>query len=185
MILSKEIDMIGDGRLREAARLCIKDRKEMLEIYPSSLGGKYHPPDERRSGGLVKHIKRMVYLLHEASPHFGLSQLEHDILIYCALTHDVSNIDISEVVDGEIVRDKKKYVKWHADMSSQIASTYLTKTSCTLGILDDIVLTIQGIIQSHMGAWYPGNRQPSTKLEIVFSLADFIVSRENVLVEVE
>ena len=95
MILDKEIDLIGDERLREAARKCINDREELLKIYPGSLGGRYHPPDERRAGGLIRHIRRVAHLVCEASPHFGLTQLDHDILVYCVLTHDISNIDVS------------------------------------------------------------------------------------------
>ncbi len=186
MILNKEIDLISDERLREAACKCIDDREELLKIYPGSLGGRYHPPDERRSGGLIRHIRRVAHLVHESSPHFGLTQLEHDILVYCALTHDISNVDISKVEDGEIIRDQKKYLAWHSNMSSQIASLYLThEITNTLDVLDDIVLTVQGIIQSHMGAWYPNSRQPNSQLEIIFSLVDFIASRSNVIIEVD
>lgn len=180
MILEKEICLIQNETLREKARGHIIHREEMLKIYPSSLGGKYHPPDERGPGGLIKHIKRMVHILHEASPHFGLSEDERDILIYCAVMHDLSNIDISEMVDGEIVRDRKMYGKWHGVYSSHIASDDLRGR-----ISIDTLFTIQGIIRSHTGAWLPNNRQPSSKLEIIFSMADFISTRENVMIEVD
>lgn len=183
MILEKEIELIDDERLGNAVFDIIKDREEMLKNYPASTGGKHHPPEERGPGGLVLHIRRMVNLLHEISKHLGLTDLEHDILIFCALTHDISNIDISKQGDdGRIQRDGKMYGLWHGCLSANISTKYLVKEGFLE--LDETVLIIQGIIRSHMGVWLPNNRQPSSKLEIIFSLVDFIDTRENVHVEV-
>lgn len=182
MILDKEITMIGDGQLRRAAVLCIREYEDLLELIPASTSGKYHPPDERGIGGLRLHIRRMAHILYKTAKHFGLSDKDRDILVFCSIVHDISNLSTAKLVKGELTRDHETWRKWHGNLSSQIATERLMEVGFASD--DPILLTIQGIIQSHMGAWSPNLRQPvNNKLEIIFSMADYVTTRENVLVE--
>lgn len=184
MLLEKEIDKyLYDPKLKTVTKKLIQEREELLKIYPGSIGGKYHPPDERGPGGLVKHIKRTVRLTAEAAKHFDLSTSDTDTLVFCAFVHDLSNIDISHQDEyGAIVRDKRKY-EWHAELSAQIAIDALVEEDETL-FGSEFALTIDGVIRSHMGCWYPGKREPRNNiLETIFSLIDFIATRDWVKVE--
>lgn len=183
MLLQDEIEMIKDSRLQKAVKYCISPRQELLKIYPASIGGTYHPPEERGPGGLVLHIRRMVYMLSNLANHLGLMEIERDILLTCAFLHDISNVDLSSVDNyGKVERNHKMYSAWHGNLSAQIATTYLRLAG--FEDTDEILLIIQGIIQSHMGHWYPGFRQPiNNNLELIFSVVDYIDTRENVHVE--
>ena len=186
MLLEKEISSMFDPRLKEIASKLINKREDLLKNYPGSIGGKFHPSDERGPGGLVKHIKRCFKLATEVGSHFGLSAQDISILHFCALTHDISNIDISrQNEDGSIERDKEKY-KSHAEISAQIVCEALLDSG-EFGPTDEILLTIDGIIRSHMGCWewYAGKRKPlNTMLETLFSAIDLISTREWVKVDV-
>ncbi len=182
MILVEELRMIGDLKLSTAAELCIREYEDLLELIPASTSGRYHPPDERGIGGLRLHIRRMAHVLYMTAKHFGLSDKDRDILIFCAIVHDISSLSTSKLVKGELTRDYETWSKWHGNLSSQIATEGLMEVG--LASDDPTLLTIQGIIQSHMGAWSPNLRQPvNNKLEIIFSMADYVTTRKNILVE--
>ena len=183
MILVEELRMIGDLKLSTAAELCVKEYEDLLSIMPASMGGKHHPPDERGIGGLRLHIGRVAHILYKTAEHFGLSNDDRDILIFCAIVHDISNLRTSKLVQGELKRDSETWSKWHGNLSSQIATERLLEVGFASD--DPTLLTIQGIVQSHMGAWSPNLRQPfNNSLEVIFSMADFVTTRENVLVKI-
>lgn len=183
MILNKEIKLISDSKLQRAARKLISNYSELLAIQPASTSGKYHPPDERGPGGLALHIRRMAHVLYKTAEHFGLTDKERDVLVFCALAHDISNLEIKDLTDRKMLSDSDYFRKWHGSLSSQIATEYLINVGYNNE--DETLLIIQGILQSHMGYWSPGFRQPvNNKLEIIFSMADYVTTRENVLIKI-
>jgi len=184
MLLEKEInENLVDPRLQAVAKKLIAEREDLLKIYPGSVGGRSHPPDERGPGGLVKHMRRAMKVSIEAAKHFDLSLSDTDILIFCSLVHDLSNIDISSVDEyGAIMRNREKY-KNHSELSAQIVMDALVEEDATV-LGSEFALTIDGVIRSHMGCWYPNRRSPKNNLlETIFSLIDLVVSRDWVRVD--
>lgn len=187
MILKREINLIKNPQLREAVKRCIKDRTRKLKIIPASKYGKYHPPDERGPGGLIKHIKRVVWFVKALKKAFGLSDEEHDCHLVAALLHDISNVDIVAFdEEGAIKVDWDKY-KIHPKLSAQIAVKYMHGKGIDLE--DPQLMKILDIIRSHMGPWYAEEEHncklPLSKLEILFYIADYIASRSSVKIDVE
>ena len=183
MYLENEISHIDDDNLRAAVQQCIEDRWDKMKILPASTSGKYHPPEERGPGGMVLHIRRMCNLAIQIDRHLGLTVYEKDLLIAGCILHDISNCDIVEIDEnGRVSKDDKKFKKYHALMSAQIAIDYLTRQGVDPG--SEMSLELHGMIASHMGHWYEGWRKPTTKMELVLTLLDFIDTRVNVHIEV-
>lgn len=184
MLLEKEIDLIKLPKVREAVRECITERIEVLRDLPASISGRYHPPEERGPGGMAIHLARLCRIIEDLWVHLGLTVGEHDLLITAALLHDISNVDLSSRTQyGTIVRDHKVYSQHHAEMSFAVAAEYFLKQEYELK--DPFMLDLQGIIGSHMGVWMKDSKKPTRKLEIIFSLLDFIDTRSYVHIDLE
>jgi hypothetical protein len=181
MVLQSEIRKISNPQLREAVKKCIEDRAKKLKLVPASTSGKYHPPDERGTGGLIRHIKKLVWLLEGLTKHFGVSDGDHDCLIASAFFHDIALVELVDFdSDGSIILDRKKYHE-HPKISSLIAVEYLTAEGINWD--SPLLIKIVDIISSHMGKWYPNCKSPFSSLEIMFSTADYFASRENVTIK--
>lgn len=182
MILDKEIDLIYRDTAREAVRECIKDRAEDIIYYPASISGKYHPPEERGPGGLVVHIARLCRIIEDLSKHLDFTCDERDMLVIAAILHDISNIDLSEKTEyGTITRDHKIYSEFHGELSAQITIEYFVKHG--FDPKSKYMLELHDIITSHMGYWIKNAKKPTRKLEIIFSMLDYIDTRTYVHIE--
>lgn len=187
MILKQEVSLIKNPQLREAVKKCIRDRARKLKLLPASTYGKYHPPDERGPGGLIRHIKRVVWFVKTLKKALELSDEEHDCHVVAALLHDISNVDISTIdEEGTIQRDRDKY-KIHPKLSAQIAMKYIHREG--IDFEDPRLIMILDIIRSHMGPWFANEKNnckpPRSKLEILFYTADYIASRSSVKIDIE
>jgi len=168
--LNKEVRSIRNPYLRRATEMALKDFMPRLRKLPSSL--RHHPKDERGPGGLILHIRRMVWGCHGIMKQFDLSETECDCLITAAVFHDIGVVN-AEKHDEKVI---------HADVSAGIFACYISK------IIDPYLLAreircVQNIIRTHGGRWYPFHERPAKKLQLLFSLLDYIVSRTNVLVD--
>lgn len=183
MYLEEEISHITNENLRAAAQECITDRWDKLKILPASTSGKYHPPEQRGPGGTILHIRRMCNLAVQVVEHLKLTDYEKDLLIAGCVLHDISNCDIIEIDDnGKVTRNVKMLREHHSLLSAQITMGYLAKHG--IEPTSELALELHGMISSHMGYWYAGWRKPTTKLELILTLLDFIDSRVNVHIEV-
>ena len=184
MILEKEINLIHSTKIRTAVKYCIAEREEALKDLPASISGRYHPPEERGPGGMVIHLARLCRIIEDLWVHLDLVSEEHDLLIATALLHDISNVDISKRTEyGTVVRDHELYSQFHAELGFATAAKYFVAQGYQLE--DPFMLQLQGIIGSHMGVWMKDAKKPTRKLEIIFSLLDFIDTRPYVHVELE
>jgi hypothetical protein len=179
-MLEAVTNLIKDEKLKASCVLFINDNKDMLKTLPSSVSGRYHPIDERGPGGLVLHIKRVGLMCHELKSQFNLSDDETDYLLVAAIFHDSSNVRAFEQTsEGKLVQRKTKAID-HELVSVELFRYYYENAA-------DMVpaMTISSIISSHTGYWRATNRQPtSSKLEMIFSTVDFILSRDRVQYDV-
>ena len=170
---------------------CYEDYKPRLTLLPASLGGNYHPPDEREVGGLIKHIERMCWFILKYAEEFKISDDDFDILMASAFFHDIGSVDITkvdlqvEIVDNKVIRkhvisrDQNLALK-HPLISADIAKQYLDREKVSQKIID----LICNIIKSHMAHWYPNLPLPQTELERIFAFCDYLMSREEMTCQI-
>lgn len=181
MILKHQIDLIKNKKLKSAVTKCISDREDMLKMLPASLTGKHHPPDERGPGGVVRHLKRVVWFVNNVADTLELDSWERDVLIASALLHDISCADESKVEeDGTISRCYKKPA--HPKVSASIAISYLLEEGYKPTA--DTVIAVHDLISSHSGKYEPECKRPRNHLEMILSIADYICTREETHIEV-
>jgi putative nucleotidyltransferase with HDIG domain len=174
---------ISDINMFRAAWKCFEDYRSKLEKLPSSLSGNFHPKDEDVPGGLIKHTEKICWLIKMYKEKNGLSNLSYDILMTCALFHDIGKADKVniklrlELQNGKLSRkylidiDKKDYEE-HPQNSADIAEKYLKAE----GVQQSIIDQIKGIIVCHMNP-FDNSPQPKTDLERLFSFFDYLSSR--------
>ena len=177
MILEKEIGLINDERIRNAVKNCIQKYESDLYNYPASIGGTYHPPEERGPGGLPLHIGRLVRIIHEnLKTHLGLTSSETDLITASAILHDIGNIPLSKRdAYGCWTRNHKVYSEWHGEYSWATALPYFEEQGFKQ--TDDLMLQLKAIIESHMGYWMPNAKKPTRKLELIFTMLDYVDTR--------
>jgi len=183
MILEKEISLIKDPKLREAVRKCIKDNEKKLKILPASTSGKYHPPDERGPGGLVRHIKKVVWFIDHLGREFALDQEDLDILLVAGVLHDIALVVLTEIdQDGRVILEGRRY-KDHPKISAQMTNKYLTDAG--FEPTSPTVIKILDLIRSHMSRWHPNCKQPYDRLEFFLCMADYFCSLEDVEIHID
>ena len=181
LILSEEIGLIKNKKLKTAVEKCIADREKMLKLLPATLSGKYHPPDERGPGGVVRHLRRMVWFVNKVADTLELPKWERDVLTAAALLHDISNVDASKVEEnGSISRCYRKPP--HPKISASIVTSYLFEAGFTP--TSDTVIAMHDLISSHSGKFEPECKRPYNVLEIILCIGDYITTREEVKIEV-
>lgn len=181
-LLEEEINLIGNNSLKKSLRTFIDKWESKLIHMPCSFSGKYHPPEERGSGGLVLHIKRMCKLANGLKTQLSIDDNSFDILIAAIILHDMSNLMIYEMNDeGKWIGNRELYKEWHEELSYAM---FIPHFAPDVPLTSDLPLRLQALIHSHTGGWTPQNKQPYRKLEIILSTLDYIDSREYVHVEV-
>jgi len=180
------VDLIKDPKLRKTVELMLYDWGYKLKFIPGSMTGVHHAKDERKMGGLSRHIEKVCWFVTKSSEAFKLSDEDKDILLVCAYFHDISKVRDTKVLEkltywGKKILRKVEVVREvndgdrHPFLSSSMAREYLTKAevdASTIGIITNIIIC-------HMNHWYhPRYPLPETQRERMFALADYIVSRE-------
>jgi hypothetical protein len=173
-VLQKELHLISSRHLRQAAQLMLDDYGKQLAAQPSSSTGKYHPSDERGRGGKLLHIRRVVWGAQAVAKQFSLSKIERDCMITAALFHDI----------GTVRTETGGQLSIHADISAGIFASFISKVIDPYLLWKEINL-VQRLIRTHGGIWYPFHQRPKSKLEILFSALDYIVSRLSVKIDPE
>lgn len=183
MILEREINLIKNENLRLAIEAFIEEWKDKIPQLPCTFSGRYHPPEQRGSGGLILHIQRMCRLATGIKTQLSLNDAEFDVLIAGIILHDMSNLIIySQNKDGKWEGDEDMFNEWHEELSFLLFIPFMEITDISL--TSPLALNLQALIHSHTGGWTPQNKQPTRKLEIILSMLDYIDSREYVHIDV-
>ena len=80
---------IKNESLREHIQKIADSCPQYYKEIPSSLTGKYHPPDETQEGGLLRHIRRCLVFAEEASRMYNLDDFGYDVLCSACILHDI------------------------------------------------------------------------------------------------
>ena len=110
-ILRNELNLIQDLEMRKFVEEMLDKAPQCYFIREASSTNKYHPPSSRGYQGLMRHVKRCVYIAEQL--------LRNDIYKSLREHHDI-------IVSALILHDAKKYgdnnAKWslkdHADKAA-------------------------------------------------------------------
>jgi len=181
----KYVDTIKDEKLKKAVKRAYKFHGYKAYFLPSSLTGKHHPPDERGIGGLNKHVEKVCWFLDGVVKEFLYTDETRDILLTAAYFHDLGKIKNTTVEQCVSFPEKGKPKRsimvsrnihgldMHPYLSAKLAQEFLAFE----GVKGETIQIISDIIETHMSHWYGGKR-PTTELQKMFALADYIVAQE-------
>lgn len=166
-ILRDELNLIQDLEIKHFVEDMLDRAPQSYFIREASSTNKYHPPSSRGYQGLMRHVKRCVYIAEQL--------LRNDIYIKLLPQHD-------EIIGALILHDAKKYgdnnsrwsLKNHAELAAYWIADSTTNERCK--VIAQLVLT-------HMGQW--GKVPPSTPLEKFVHICDYIASLKELEREVD
>ena len=183
---------IQDDRIDQAVRECFFENRWKLEQLPATLGGYWHPDDEREVGGLLKHLERVIWFVNKYCETFSVNNGTRDCMLAAAFFHDISDVEIvkferkARIIDGKMQREiilsrNDEDFDIHPQKSAEMARKYLAKE----GVPEEQIKKIENAVASHMSKFYPKMPQPTTMEEKIVSLADYIMSDRRILLKPE
>ena len=179
-----ELSLIRDSTIKDFTRAMLLAVDEFWDA-PSSVSGKYHPPDEHGMGGDVLHTQRVVAITALLAESQERDQYETDILISAAILHDIT-----------------KVIRWAPDVVSSDPLHPITVTSLfnklrkkeeehteelgsnTLELDSNTIDQILRLVRCHLGIWGPiPEIIPMTPFEMIVHQADYIAANLHKIVE--
>lgn len=163
--LQSELNLIKDLTIKTFATACI-DTLPKYWRKPSAYHEGHHPKDELVEWGNLKHVKRVIKIAIMLSEIENLSTHENDLLIAATLIHDIGKYGIDGNAD--------KILTNHPMLVSQMVNKYNFDDATSNDVLT--------IVESHMGRW--GIPRPSTLLQWICHYADYIASRDSIIIPI-
>jgi 23S rRNA maturation-related 3'-5' exoribonuclease YhaM len=167
---------IKNEKIRNFTIECLKLADPILETIPTSVTGKYHPPECNGPGGLVKHIRRACHfasVLMRAN-NWDINEIKGDILYSAVLLHDIGKL-------GDYTGCGWKYKK-HAQLACEIADKKKDM------LPEPIFKTIRNCILHHMSSWGDtAIKKPVekyTQLEYLTFLSDYFAAQKDIVINV-
>lgn len=180
-VLDKEIAMVEDDEIRRFTKEALVLVPQYFFDLPSSTSGKYHPKDERDEGGLVLHTRRCVAVADDLARTMLLSPFEHSLLISAAILHDTFRCGFEN--RERIEKGVLKTDPLHAFYPMVAFEKLFAEDKYPVG------REVCEIIAQHLGRWSPFQILPSERyirdLGTTLHIADYIASREKILVDVD
>lgn len=152
-VLEGEIALINDPDIQEWVVRTLKNVPEYFWYAPTSMTGKYHPACSNGKGGLIVHVKRVVWLANKICHAWGIFSKHRDIVIAACILHDTA-----KGPPGTPYREHENH--------PINAQRYFAKAD--YGFIE----LIEVAIQLHMGRWSP--RKVLKPIED-YSLSEFAV----------
>jgi hypothetical protein len=173
------ITLIQDGSIRSWVRAALAKAPVYFWLIPASSSGKYHPTWAQDDCGLFRHTVFGMYMAHELSRTWGLSDVEHDIALAASSIHDTLKYGI----DYDL-----RYFDLHPYLPR---SYYVGKHGCMTKEEKDLITpqienAIFNAVERHMGSlakgeWHSvGRVKPENIVEQVVHVADYVASRQKV-----
>lgn len=171
---ARELNYIEDVKIRTYAVEMLRLAPGYFYSAPSSSSGKYHPAYENTKGGLVLHVKAVVYFLMQfyVLDMVEFTPREKDLLIVAALLHDVKR-------NGN--NPRCEYTQFdHPVIAADFIREY---ANCGIIFPDDAEF-IAKAVESHMGQWNTRGKKelplPKTSAQKLLYICDYLASRPDV-----
>lgn len=80
-IFLDDLAKIKDANVRSFTESALEAVDDNFYTAPSSASGKYHPPEDKGMGGVVRHVKKGVYVVERYARRAMFSDMERDIAL--------------------------------------------------------------------------------------------------------
>ena len=159
--LKPELNLIKRDVIRNWTEATLKNVPEYFWKAQASSTGKYHPACTIKEGGLITHVKRVVYLANRLCEGWGLFELDRDVVIAACILHDIAKTSRITGSYQDFVNhplNAHKYYALGCELNKEPSNT-------TIRLIDEAV-------RNHMGRWTPD----CIKKDIVdYSLVELVV----------
>jgi len=89
-MLEGELAQINDLDIQDWTQSSLLKAPDYFWTAPASSTGKYHPACANVKGGLVVHVKRVVWLATKTCLGWGICAHERDVVLSACLLHDIA-----------------------------------------------------------------------------------------------
>lgn len=174
VFIEEEIKKISNLELQNFLREAVKDFPDYFWTAPASIE-KYHYPDERKRGGLVLHVRRVIKLIDSVVLMHELNLWERDVLIASAILHDSFARGIPPATKGYSDPFHPLY-----PIERFPYNGYADRFLKDKRIYDEIM----ECVVSHLGRYsiHP-IMYSKKKLAVIFHMVDYIASRDYIKIE--
>jgi len=159
--LEPELNLIKSKVIRDWTIETLKNVPEYFYKAQASSTSKYHPTCTIKEGGLIVHVKRVVYFANRLCEGWGIFKLDRDVTISACILHDIAKVGRNSGSYEDYVNHPLNAMKYYA-------------LDCELN-KEPLNITIRRIdeaVRNHMGRWTPD----TIKKEIVdYSLIELLV----------
>lgn len=140
-VFKPELELIEDALIREWVIRTLEIVPEEFYKVPASRTGKYHPTCSLGEGGLVVHVKRVVYVCYRLSGGWNIKGRDRDIALAACILHDIA---------------KAGFNSCYQDYENHPinAEKYFAK-SVWPEVGDNTYELIRDAVKYHMGCWTP------------------------------
>lgn len=171
--LTNEVSLIQDEGIRSFTQYVLDRAPNYFWTVPSSSTGKYHPRQSNGIGGLIRHVRSMVYFAGILCRAYSVEGKEKDIVISACILHDLLKYG-----DPMQKHTTKTHDKEGADYVFKLGVSYCTEVEQPV-VTKQTVLDICKAIAYHMGQWTSDNRKKMfpeeyTRTELIVHLADMV-----------
>lgn len=176
----KELNLIVDPKIKDWTEKTLEVVRDAFWRIPASSTGKYHPQCTNKDGGLIIHVKRVVYLADRLTFAWNIKEQNRDIVIAACILHDIAKTG----------KDSGAYIDY---VNHPINAADIFKK--TIGLLpkdetpEDSMFKISQCIKYHMGLWTPNSiKKPLNKytaLELATYTCDYMASTKDLVTPVD
>jgi HD superfamily phosphohydrolase YqeK len=183
-MFEQELEMIKKEDHRKLAEFIIEKiaPNKLFAIRPSSTG-KYHPRCTMRPGGLVIHIKRLVFFALPMAEAQEYSSDIKDMIIVAAIAHDMCKSDTYPPRGTKVKYTYEDHPIEAVDLLKDHEDRLIKYVD-----LANLKLVYRMILY-HMGRWTPESVKKLlsdyTQPEMLFYMADYLSAQKQIVTVVD
>jgi len=179
---NNEINLIKSETIKDYVIKTLKETPEIFWKIPASSTGKYHPECTNKEGGLIIHVKRVVYICDRLSFGWNITDLNRDMVIASSILHDIAKC-------GKDSGIYENYVNHPITAANMFKKTVNFNSQDITPINKTIIIRIANCINYHMGLWTPKSivkpLSQYTSLELLVYTSDYMASTKTLVTPVD
>jgi len=181
---------IKDRTLRQMTDHFLTKYKDQIQTIPPSLSGFHHGKEATTED----HLRRTFWFAQKCAEEFNLSPDDRDILLTCALLHDLGNYEyiskernpaeFQTLYPTGFNRSREAYY-YHPVLSTFMIGKYMLELPTHE--VNNKICKVAMTVASHMSHWFAGFNNPcplpKTEIERLLALSDYFASRDEIVIE--
>jgi HD superfamily phosphohydrolase YqeK len=182
--LQEELNLIRDEEVREWTKETLKNAPEYFWVAQASSSGKYHPACTCKDGGLITHVKRVVYLANRLCEGWGIFDIDRDTVLSACILHDIAKTPTPRIAYKYGMKTTSEDYTNHP---LNVMKYYPGKKTITMN--SKILGNIHQCIAYHMGRWTPDSIKKEIKdydlLELIVYTCDYLATTKTLITPVD